>query len=194
MLGPGSGVVYPQRKAQIRSFSACIDFCLPLSPSRSWKEEKICQFPQQDRKGCEASSLQEPSACCWACGEKRQTRPGRARLLSSAPAPRAVLIMQAGEEPSRSYVLIWIYFCFSFLIPRGNWKPAHKARTISNSSADDPGRMNHTPVSHTEAGLVLARARQKVFLIKVCFSGPRFVAFLTSVFAHSFRHFWQRWN
>ncbi|EDL28627.1 mCG64840, partial [Mus musculus] len=45
--------------------------------------------------------------------------------------------------------------------------PVHKARTISNSSADDPGRMNHTPVSHTEAGLVLARARQKVFLIKV---------------------------
>uniref|UniRef100_UPI00402BBB99 uncharacterized protein LOC143308998 n=1 Tax=Arvicanthis niloticus TaxID=61156 RepID=UPI00402BBB99 len=53
-----------------------------------------------------------------------------------------------------------------FTTCRGNWEPAHNPRAISNSSADDPGRMNQTPASRTEGGLVLTSAQQQGFLIK----------------------------
>lgn len=131
-----------------------------MCPTTDLGKRKLSLLAQQGGKACKASSQQEPSACCWACRENSRTRPGGARLLSSDPPypphPHPVLITGAGQLPSRSYTNIRIYFSFSFLIPRGNREPAHNARVIADSSADDPGRMNHRPAFLAEAGLVLA--------------------------------------
>lgn len=77
-------IVYPQRKACVLSLHAltCLDFCLLVFPSRLLERESL--LSQQDGKACKASSQQEPRACCWACTENSQTRPG---LASSLPPP-----------------------------------------------------------------------------------------------------------
>lgn len=92
-------IVYPQRKACVLSLhaSTCLDFYLLVSPSRLSERESL--LSQQVGKACKASSQQEPRACCWACRENSQTRPGLASSLPPHLAPRPVLIAGVGELP-----------------------------------------------------------------------------------------------
>lgn len=93
-------------------------------------------------KGAFGCFLGRTTACCLASSPAWDQRLLLGLLPSenslTRPRWRLLLLSLAADWElesilSRPYCLIRIYFYFSFLVPKGNWEPAHSATVISKN-------------------------------------------------------------
>lgn len=101
-------------KERPRSFSACIDvlgFLFAYVSLQALERGKICQLPQQDRKVCKVSSLQELPVPA-AGPVERTAKLGQTEHASSLP-PLPVLRMRTGGgafQILHSYLNLFLFF------------------------------------------------------------------------------------